>query len=206
MKKEDLTKEVLVAAGTDLNEVLEPNPPIVVALDETPFKGIALVNAKKKFASQLGKDLVEAAGLIAPTDVLEPATVDTLEILGVEGIREKVKIVEKGEGATETKKTEKVEKIEAVVKSKGKKKEGMKKESMNMKKESTKKELSRYGHRIGSQAAQLDDILFRGSMVDQAAVDLGVSKSRVKSHISYLQKKGVKIVKNEKTGVWIVVK
>ena len=95
MKKEDLTKEVLVAAGTDLNEVLEPNPPIVVALDETPFKGIALVNAKKKFASQLGKDLVEAAGLIAPTDVLEPATVDTLEILGVEGIRERLVTSEK---------------------------------------------------------------------------------------------------------------
>ena len=167
MKKEDLTKEALVAAGTDLNEVLEPNPPIVVALDETPFKGIALVNAKKKFASQLGKDLVEAAGLIAPTDVLEPATVDTLEILGVEGIRERLvtseKVsVSKKEDKKEVKKEVKLEKGEAkeVEKKTAKEKEKPKSSAGKVVDDAVKR--NKYGIKEGTTASQAIEMLATG--------------------------------------------
>jgi hypothetical protein len=62
---------------------------------------------------------------------------------------------------------------------------------------------SRYGHREGSQAAKLDDLLFKGTTIKAAAEACDTKETRVKSHILHLQKKkGLTI--NEEEGVYKV--
>jgi len=97
MAPKELTKEQLVEAANDLNKVLELNPKIDTEFKSTE-KGAALKNQEKKFVERLEKDLVEVAtgkddkgvALLQPTDKVTPATVDVLEALKVEGIREKM--------------------------------------------------------------------------------------------------------------------
>jgi len=97
MKEKELTKEMLVAAASDLNKVLELNPKIVTEFKSTE-KGVALKNQEKKFMEQLEKDLVEVAtgqddggvALLQATDKVTSATIDVLEALKVEGIRAKM--------------------------------------------------------------------------------------------------------------------
>lgn len=182
MKEKDLTSEMLIAAGTDLNKVLEPNPPIVVALDGAPFKGIALVNAKKKFVGQLRGDLAEAAGLIAPTDVLAPATVDVLEALGVEGIREKLLTSEKGSASKKGVKSVKKEADKEETEKPAKKKEG------------GKVGLNDWGHLVGSQGDQIDNMI-KKVLAEKKEIDVddlvrrtGLSKGRVNAHLSHLRR------------------
>jgi len=73
------------------------------------------------------------------------------------------------------------------------------------KKERTKKketEKSRYGHKPGTQAALIDDLLHKGITLENASKDIGVTKSRVKNHIKHLEMKGYKV--NEKDGIFKV--
>ena len=77
-----------------------------------------------------------------------------------------------------------------------------KKEKAGPKKEIVK---SRYGHRVGSESATLDDLFYKGTTLEAATKVLGkTGPGRVKSHLQHLQKaKGLKIEKNDK-GVYKV--
>ncbi|MCJ7747888.1 MAG: hypothetical protein MUP27_09095 [Desulfobacterales bacterium] len=99
MKKEELTKELLIGAAKDLNKILGLKPEIVVDFDST-LKGVALKAAREKFEEQVKKDLAESGALIAPTDTLEPKTIDVLEALEVKDIR--AKLVSGGTAAPST--------------------------------------------------------------------------------------------------------
>jgi predicted type IV restriction endonuclease len=53
------------------------------------------------------------------------------------------------------------------------------------------------GHKIGSQAAQIDDLLLKGITVDEAAKVIGSTISRVRSHIRHLRNaKGVEVIRD----------
>ena len=74
--------------------------------------------------------------------------------------------------------------------------ETRKEEEPKMKKVS-KKEKSRYGHRIGTFGAMLDDLFFNGTTLEEALKVTGASVSRFKSHLYHLRKNGIRIEKNE---------
>ena len=61
-----------------------------------------------------------------------------------------------------------------------------KKEKPEKKKEKAK--LSIYGHKLGTQAAKIDELLEGGTTMENAMEVIGVKKSRIMSHISHLQK------------------
>jgi hypothetical protein len=98
MEKKKLSLELLVAAAKDLNSELKLNPEIPTAFDGAALGGVDLINAKRKFATQLGKDLIELGNgkmadgkdMIQATDKVKPETIDLLETLGVEGIRKRM--------------------------------------------------------------------------------------------------------------------
>ncbi len=60
-------------------------------------------------------------------------------------------------------------------------------------------EKSRYGHRIGTEAAALDDLFFKGTTLKDAAEKIKSNVGRVKGHLVHLQtKKGLKVEDNGK--------
>lgn len=66
------------------------------------------------------------------------------------------------------------------------------------------KELSRYGHKVGTQAAKLDDMFFEGTALAAAATALDTPVSRVRNHLQHLRAvKGLKI--ELKDGIYKVV-
>ena len=55
---------------------------------------------------------------------------------------------------------------------------------------------NRFGHRIGSQAAKIDDLLLEGASLASIAVAIGSTMGRVKGHIRHLEnKKGITVTK-----------
>ena len=55
------------------------------------------------------------------------------------------------------------------------------------------------GHKIGSQAAQIDDLLLKGITVNEAAKIIGSTPGRVRGHIRHLRKtKGVEVIQEGK--------
>lgn len=55
---------------------------------------------------------------------------------------------------------------------------------------------NRFGHRIGSQAAKIDDLLLNGASLASIAVAIGSTMGRVKGHIRHLEnEKGITVVK-----------
>jgi len=55
---------------------------------------------------------------------------------------------------------------------------------------------NRFGHRIGSQAAKIDDLLLDGASLASVAVAIGSTMGRVKSHIRHLEnEKGITVEK-----------
>jgi hypothetical protein len=88
-----LTEELILGAATDLNAVLKLNPAIVTSFGDTDLKGPALKAVKEKFIDQVKKDLIECASLVNENDSIKESTVDVLEAIGVEGIRDKVKSI-----------------------------------------------------------------------------------------------------------------
>ena len=208
MKEKELTKEMLVGAANDLNKVLELKPPIVTEFTSS-LKGAALNAVEKKFMDQLSKDLVEVATcsddkgklLLQPTDILQPTTIDVLEALGVEGIREKA-------GGTANKKTPPAKSKEAPV-SKDKNKAGgasksTKKAPATPKAKEGKAEKAKtkaggdkndWGHRIGSQSAQIDEAVkkhvAKGKTleVEALAKETGLSSARIIMHLKHLKER-----------------
>jgi hypothetical protein len=89
MKREDVTKEMLVAAASELNDVLQPQPPIRVVF-ESKASGAVKNAAERKFLKEMEAGILEAAALLASTDTIKMETIDVLEALGVEKIREKL--------------------------------------------------------------------------------------------------------------------
>lgn len=62
------------------------------------------------------------------------------------------------------------------------------------------KEKSRYGHQMGTQSAQLDDLFFKGTTMEAAAEAIGSKVGRVKGHLQHLRNdKGLTVNENEKT-------
>lgn len=61
-------------------------------------------------------------------------------------------------------------------------------------------EKSCFGHRVGTQAAQLDDMLVEGATIEDMAKAVKSTTTRVKTHISHLRyQKEVKIVFDKET-------
>jgi hypothetical protein len=87
------------------------------------------------------------------------------------------------------------------------KKEKPPKEAKPPKEPKPKAELSVFGHKVGSQAAALDDLLAPGTPIslDDLEKKSGRSKLGVKSHIKHLQTDR-KLTINEKDGVYQLVK
>ena len=55
---------------------------------------------------------------------------------------------------------------------------------------------NRFGHRIGSQAAKIDDLLLNGASLASIAVAIGSTMGRVKSHLRHLEnEKGIAVEK-----------
>lgn len=55
-------------------------------------------------------------------------------------------------------------------------------------------EKSCYGHRVGSQAGALDDLLYTGATMDEMVKAVGSTRARVGTHIQHLkQKRGLEI-------------
>jgi len=66
------------------------------------------------------------------------------------------------------------------------------------KKAKSVKEKSRYGHKLGSQSAALDELFFKGTTIEKAAEKLGVKEGRVKGHLQHLKKdKGLEVKENK---------
>ena len=92
----------------------------------------------------------------------------------------------------EPEKEEKEEKKEKVTKKDKKTTDKEKKETRKTGKK------SRYGHAEGSQAAQLDDLLYKGATLEEMMEAIDSTKARVNSHIYHLKtKKELNIVKNK---------
>ena len=61
------------------------------------------------------------------------------------------------------------------------------------------KEKSRYGHRLGTESAVLDDLFFKGTSLEDASKVIKGNVLRVKGHLTHLRKdKGLKIEDNGK--------
>ena len=56
---------------------------------------------------------------------------------------------------------------------------------------------NKFGHRIGSQAAHIDEMLLTGLKVTDAATNLGTTKSRILSHIKHMKGRNFTINKVE---------
>jgi len=190
MGSKQLTMELLVKAAEDLNKVLGLNPNIGTEFSSS-LKGAALKTAEGKFMEQIGKDLVESAQLIQPTDVLATGTVDALELLGVQGIRDKTKTSgEEGKAPAETKKGK-----EETVKTKEKKTTAKAKKPP--KAPAKKAEVNDWGHRKGSQSEKIDDVVKKHLAKDKGKkLDVGVlaketklSNARVIMHLKHLKEK-----------------
>ena len=129
--------------------------------------------------SQMRLDLVEAAKLLKSPDMskLKDETIATLEKLGVE--------LPKKEKKSEKKENEK----------KSEKKE-------NEKGEKEDKKVSCFGHRQGTQAALMDEMLIKGATYKEMQKQIGCDKGRVDSHLKHLEnKKKLFVHRNEKTEV-----
>jgi len=212
---ETLTKEMLVEAANDLNKVMDLKPAIATEFTSS-LEGVALKGVEKKFTDQLGKDLVEVATcsdgegklLLQPTDILQPATIDVLEALGVKGIREKVggttakktppaKSKSKaGEAPSTTGKKDKAGKADKTTKktpapTKTKEEEG----KTAKPKAKTGGDKNDWGHRVGSQGAQIDEIckkyLSKGKILEAEALakEAGLSVARVNMHLKHLRER-----------------
>jgi hypothetical protein len=81
--------------------------------------------------------------------------------------------------------------------------ETRKEEEPKMKKVS-KKEKSRYGHRMGTFAAMLDDLFFKGTTLEEALKVTGANGYNFRTHLYRLRKSGIKIVKDDQ-GIYKVV-
>jgi len=173
MKKEALTKELLVGAAADLNEVLKLKPQIEAEFSSS-LKGVALKAAREKFEKQLGKDLIESAQLITGEDVLKQNTIDVLKALGVSEVKaqvsaakesaaegEKVETKKRGEKKSPGKEDAKVsgKKTKTPAKKSGVKKAG---------KKEVKADLDGYGFPKESKRSEAVKLMMTGkvSMVD----------------------------------------
>lgn len=193
MEAKELTKEMLVEAANDLNKVLELKPPVVTEFTSS-LKGAPLKAAEKKFVDQLCKDLVEVATcadekgklLLQPTDTLQPVTVDVLETLGVEGIREKV-----GEKVTSPTKNKATKKSSPAAGAKKKEEAG----KVGKPKPEARGDKNDWGHRLGSQGAKIDEAVkkavAKGKALETEALvkETGLSKARVVGHLKHLKEK-----------------
>ena len=64
--------------------------------------------------------------------------------------------------------------------------------------------LSVYGHKLGTQAAKIDDLLNVGTTMENAVEVVGVNKSRIKSHLYHLQKKKNLVIEVNDAGIYKV--
>jgi hypothetical protein len=54
---------------------------------------------------------------------------------------------------------------------------------------------NRFGHRVGTQAQRLDDMLLEGLVVEKAMQELSTTRGRIKKHVNHLRKdKKVEVV------------
>jgi hypothetical protein len=58
-----------------------------------------------------------------------------------------------------------------------------------------------YGHTLGKQSAQLDELLERGGTLESMAKAIGSSEGRVKSHVKHLRE-DLEVTVTEKEGVY----
>lgn len=207
MEKKELTKEMLLGAADDLNKVLELKPPIVTEFASS-LKGAALTAAEKKFTDQLGKDLIEVATcsdeqgklLLQPTDVLQSTTIDVLETLGVEGIREKVGSPDKKVSSAKNGKARKADKVKMSEKAPSEadkpKADKPKADKPKAKVKDDKKEgKNDWGHRLGSQSAKIDEAVKRavakGKVLetDALAKETNLPSSRITMHLKHLKER-----------------
>lgn len=75
------------------------------------------------------------------------------------------------------------------------------------KKEKPPIEKSCFGHRVGTQAAQLDDMLVEGATIEEMAKAVKSTNTRVKTHISHLRySKDIKISFDKETKKYMAEK
>lgn len=163
------TKKELRKVAEEFNEVMALEPAI-------------------KVSSTVGKllsDIKEASNEIRDDDEFSPEVEATLVALGIM------------ESGTEEEEEGDVEPIET------ESEEGEEAEEETEPAKTTPKpkggvEKSRYGHKLNTQAADLDDLFFKGISIEDAAKELGVATSRVKSHLKHLRTiEGLTVVENK---------
>jgi len=182
---ETINTETLRQVAQELNEVLGLEPPIGLTLEE----------------EELEEKLIEASALVEPGDEFSPGTWQVLEALGhlpphvQEWRRGMMEESSSGAAAETTAREEEMATASAAGSGKGekKKKEGKKKSGGG-----GGQQRSPFGHLLNRQSGRIDMLLLEGKhTVDEIAAELGVSKSRVLSHIRALRNKHVQVVKNE---------
>jgi len=183
------TKTILEAAADDFNKVIGFDPPIVTGKETT--------------VEQLINDITDIVNNhLAPEDKMTKETIELIELMGLKMPVDE----EEGEPSKEIEPLKEIEPSEKIKEKKIKDaekveegKEIKKEEKIKDKKIDSKK--SRYGHKEGSQAAAIDEAIFKGGTLKELSKEAKVSISRVKSHIKHLiEKKNLNIV--EKEGVF----
>lgn len=195
LTKKEVTKQLLEAAAQDLNIALVLSP-----LIPTDGKFTVEVNGqqveKDVTKSSLGADLVEFGNDDLQFDDLAKLKPETIELLEFLGVKMPVADVDKAE-------TPEKEEVVEVTPDDKKDKTTDPAGSSSGKKKKTDTEKSRYGHQIGSQAAAIDDAVFKGGTLDEMAKETGLTKGRIKGHIKHLRDKK-QLVIDEKEGVFKV--
>ena len=164
----------------------------VKALNGLGVKGAKVKVAKDDAPEILAKKFMEAVGKIPESSEieLEEKHKEEWDILCAVALEAKEFLVEG---------TKKVPVLKSPKKEKGNNKLVTAKPTKILAKKKTPVELSRYGHRVGSEAATLDDLFFKGTTLKAAAEVIKNKEGRVRSHIQHLRvKKDVVVESNDK--------
>lgn len=181
------------------------------------FEAMGIKTASKWNDARLSGKLAKVSTMVdEDTELADPASKKLLDaVLAANEAEEEIELAEAGE-KTSTKKGKKkaaeAETTDAPVEKTSKKStkpettEKPAKAAKNGKPKAKTDEdgtKSVYGHRAGTQAATIDDMLFKGGTMKKMVSATGSSEGRIKGHINHLRKDhGLKV--EETDGVWMV--